>query len=185
MARVEIIPSLLKNPLLFYNYDIQESDRPEIIADKYYNDSYRYWMVLYANQIFDAQSEWPLTSQQFDIYLNDKYGDAANANSSTVLSYTQSTIQEYTKTITTIDSVSSTTTSKTIIIDQNTYNTTLTGTTTQNFPDGSSVTQIVTTTPVNIYDYEVQQNEAKRNINLINKNYAPDFEKQLASLMGR
>ena len=38
MNRVEIIPSLLKNPLLFYSYDIKESDRPDIIADKYYAD---------------------------------------------------------------------------------------------------------------------------------------------------
>ena len=51
MARSEIIPSLLNNPMMFYKYDIQEGDTPEIIADKYYGDSYRYWIVLFANQI--------------------------------------------------------------------------------------------------------------------------------------
>jgi hypothetical protein len=185
LARVEIIPALLKNPLLFYNYDIQESDLPEIIGDKYYGDSYRYWLVLFANEILDPQAEWPLSNQQFNIYLNDKYSAAANANSSTVLSYTQSTVQQYTKTITTTDSISSETTSKTIIIDLPTFIATQTGTTTQTFPDGSSVTQTVSKTPISIYDYEIQQNESKRNIKLINKNYAADFEKQLASLLGR
>jgi len=46
MARVDIIPSLLKNPLLFYSYDLKDSDRPDILAHKYYDDSDKYWMVL-------------------------------------------------------------------------------------------------------------------------------------------
>ena len=182
MARAEIIPALLSNPLIFYSYDIQEGDSPEIIAHKYYGDSYRYWLVLFANQILDPQFEWPLTSQQFDLYLNDKY--SAAANSSTVLSYTQSTIQEYRKSITTYDPVSLETTTKTIVIDQSTYNTTQTGTVTQSFSDGTSVTQTTTKTAVSIYDYEIEKNEEKRNIKLINSDYASDFEKQFTSLMG-
>ena len=47
MARVSIIPENLKNPLLYYQYDIQEGDTPEIVAHKYYNDMYRYWIVLF------------------------------------------------------------------------------------------------------------------------------------------
>ena len=183
MARAEIIPALLNNPLIFYSYDIQEGDSPEIIAHKYYGDSYRYWLVLFANQILDPQFEWPLTSQQFNIYLTDKYYSAANSNSTTVLSYTQGTIQEYRKTITTYDAASLETTSKTIIIDQSTYNTTQPTSITQSFSDGNSVTQTITKTPVSIYDYEIEKNESRRNIKLINSNYASDFEKQLTSLM--
>ena len=109
MQRVEVIPSLLQNPLVFYSYDVQESDTPEIIADKYYGDPYRYWLVLFANQITDPQWQWPLTSQQFSLYLNDKYSAAAGNTS--VLSYTQGTISQYNKTITTTDSITSNTTS--------------------------------------------------------------------------
>jgi len=181
MERVEIIPSLLSNPLLFYSYDIQESDTPEIIADKYYGDPYRYWMVLLANQIIDPQWQWPLTSQQFNLYLNDKYSTAAGNTS--VLSYTQGTIYQYNKTITTTDSVTSNTTSVTIVVDLPTYTLTQTGTTTQTFSDGSSIIETITKTPVSIYNYEVSLNEAKRTINLINKSYASEFEKQLASLL--
>jgi hypothetical protein len=181
MERVEVIPSLLSNPLLFYKYDVQESDTPEIIADKYYGDPYRYWMVLLGNQIMDPQWNWPLTSQQFRDYLIEKYKDDAGNND--IISYTQQTIYEYTKTITTIDSISSNTTTVTIVIDETTYNLTPIGTTIQTFLDGSSVTQTVSKTPVSIYDYENNLNESKRTINLINKNYAFDFEKQLASLL--
>jgi hypothetical protein len=181
MVRSEIIPSLLKNPLLFYSYDIQESDRPDIIANKYYGDSNRFWMVLYANQIFDPQWEWPLTSVEFINYLNNKY--ANEANGVPVLAYTQSTVYQYTKTITTTDSNTNTTTSKTIIIDENTYNNTIQGTTVNSFPDGSTVTQVITVNIVSIYDYENQLNESKRNINLINNSYTNQIERDFTSLM--
>ena len=39
IKRVNIIPSLLKNPLLIYKYDLQEGDTPDIVANKYYGDS--------------------------------------------------------------------------------------------------------------------------------------------------
>ena len=64
MSRADIIPSLLDNPLVFYTYDIQDEDTPEIVASKYYGDVNRHWLVLYANQILDPQWQWPLTSQQ-------------------------------------------------------------------------------------------------------------------------
>jgi hypothetical protein len=182
IQRVEVIPSLLQNPLVFYSYDVQESDTPEIVADKYYGDPYRYWLVLFANQITDPQWQWPLTSQQFSLYLNDKYSAAAGNTS--VLSYTQGTISQYNKTITTTDSITSNTTSVTLIIDQPTYLATQTGTTTQTFSDGSSVTETISKNILSIYDYETQLNESKRNIQIINKKYASDFEKQLVSLLG-
>lgn len=183
MARSQIIPSLLSNPLLYYKYDIQDSDRPDIIANKYYEDSDRYWLILMSNQILDPIRDWPLTSQQFEAYLNEKY--SAEANTSTVLSYTQSTVYQYTKTITTYESVSMEETSKTFIIDLPTYTLTQTGTIQQSFPDGSYVKQTTEKNAVNIYEYESAQNETKRNINLINAKYASQFESNFKSLMSK
>ena len=182
LARASVINSLLTNPLLFYSYDIQEGDTPDIVATKYYGDPYRYWLVLFSNQILDPQWQWPLSSQQFTIYLTDKYGEAANAN--TVLSYTQGTIYEYRKIVTTTDSITQQSTSTTYIIDESTYYTLNTGTTTVTFPDGTMSTQTITGQAVSIYEWEYEQNEAKRNINLINAIYAPQFESQFKSLMG-
>jgi hypothetical protein len=36
LVRVDTIKNKLDNAALFYNYDIQEGDTPEIIASKYY-----------------------------------------------------------------------------------------------------------------------------------------------------
>ena len=73
LARVSVIPQLLKDPLIYYSYDIQEGDTPEIIAHKYYGDSYRYWIVLFANELLDPQWDWPMTYNMFEQYLADKY----------------------------------------------------------------------------------------------------------------
>ncbi len=172
----------MTNPLMFYEYNIQDGDTPDIVASKYYGDSYRYWLVLFSNQILDPQWDWPLSSQQFTLYLNNKYSVAANAN--TVLAYTSSTVYEYRKIITTTDETSLTTTSKTYIIDEPSYLTTLPSTKTVTFSNGTSAKETITKEAVNIYDWEVEQNESKRTIKLINAIYAPQFESQLKSLMG-
>lgn len=184
MARVEIIPSLLRNPLLFYSYDLKESDRPDIIADKYYNDSNKYWMIFYANEIMDPQWDWPLASKQFDAYLTNKYSEAAGGDNQ-VFTYISSTIQEYRKTITSYDSISLTTTSKTIVIDLTTYNSTIEGSTTQTFSSGASVTRTISKTAVSIYDYEIELNEAKQNVKLINSSYSNQLEKDFQNLMAQ
>jgi hypothetical protein len=184
MARVEIIPSLLRNPLLFYSYDLKESDRPDILAHKYYDDSNKYWMVLYANEIMDPLYDWPLTSQQFDAYLKNKYSEAAGGDAF-VLTYTTSTVQEYRKTITTYDSTSLETTSKTVVVDLTTYNSITTGSITQTFSSGASVTRTISKTPVSIYDYEIELNEAKQNIKLINSSYSNQLENDLKTLMAQ
>jgi len=178
MARTEIIPSLLKNPLIFYSYDMKDSDRPDIIANKYYNDVNKFWLVLYSNQAMDPEYDLVLNSQKFSAYLKAKYPTTDITN----------TIKEYRKTITTYDASSLTTTSKTIVIDATTYNNTIIGTTTNNFYDShgniiNSVTQTITLQAITIYQYEIEQNEAKRNIDLINASYSNQIEKDFASLM--
>ena len=184
MARVQIIPSLLRNPLLFYSYDLKESDRPDIIANKYYDDSNKFWMVLYANEIVDPLYDWPLTSQQFDAYLKNKYSEAAGGEEF-VLTYTTSTIKEYRKTITTYDSTSLETTTKTVVVDLTTYNSITTGSITQTFSSGASVTRTISKTAVSIYDYEIELNEAKQNIKLINSSYSNQLENDLKTLMAQ
>ena len=184
MARVDIIPSLLKNPLLFYSYDLQESDRPDILAHKYYDDSDKYWMVLYANEIMDPLYDWPLTSQQFDAYLKNKYSEAAGGDAF-VLSYTTSTVQEYRKIVTTYDSTSLETTIKTVVVDLTTYNSITAVSTTQTFSSGASVTRTLSKSAVSIYDYELELNEAKQSIKLINSAYSNQLEKDLKTLMAQ
>ena len=191
MERTEIVPSLLNNALLFYSYDIKGGDTPDIIAQKYYNDSYRYWITLYGSQILDPIGDWPMDPNLFNDFLVNKYKSAtanslniavANVTSSQVLTYTQNTVYQYVESVTTTDSTSLESNTTIYFIDQNAYANVTKGTQTAILPSGASVTVVTNAYPQNIFDYEVQVNEAKRSINLVNVNYAGVLEKQLSSL---
>lgn len=172
MARASVLPDVLKNPMVYYNYDIQEGDTPEIIAHKYYGDSYRYWIVLFANQLLDPQWDWPMTSSVFQSYLTEKYGTFA----------IYSEAHHYEKIITQYDANSQTTTVETIIIDEGEYNTLVDSTNTYTLPSGP-VTITTTKLAVSYYDYESRMNENKRNIRILNSRYVDQLESQFKSLM--
>mgnify|MGYP003350021620 CR=1 FL=1 len=175
LARASVINSLLTNPLLFYSYDIQEGDTPEIIAHKYYDDMYRYWIVLMVNQIMDPQWDWPLNSQQLQAYIVDKYGSVSTA---------QSQIDHYEQKITITNSQGSNTNIQIIVVDQSTYQNNITGSFyTATLPSGVTVTTKNEYYPVYSYDNEITMNEAKRTINLIDKRYTNTIENQFKQLM--
>ena len=172
LARANILPELLKNPLLYYTYDIQEGDTPEIVAHKYYNDMYRYWIVLMCNQLLDPQWNWPLNSQQFQDYLTDKYGTQD----------IYGTVHNYQEIITQFDYGTQTTTVNTIQITQDTYNSFVNSTNTYTLPTGQ-VKVTKEAKAISIFDYEVQQNEAKRKISILNNQYVDQIEQQFLKLV--
>jgi len=173
LARISIIPEILKDPLIYYSYDIQEGDTPEIIAHKYYGDSYRYWIVLFANELLDPQWDWPLTYKMFEQYLADKY-PSTNIYSE---------VEYYEKVITQYDVDTQTTTVNRVRIDENVYDgLPITQTATYTLPTGP-VTITTTRNAVSIYDYELDLNESKRNIKILNSIYVNQFEEQFKQLL--
>jgi hypothetical protein len=174
IARASILPSLLKNPMLYYKYDIQEGDTPEIIAHKYYGDTYRYWIVLYANQLLDPQWDWPMSSSVFNNYITEKYPS--------VNPY--ATLHHYEKVVTTTDSDSNLTTVETVVIDEDTYNTLIESNNNYNLSE-NTVNVVITKKIVNLYDYELKLNESKRNINILNSSYVEQFETEFKKLMSK
>ena len=173
LARASVIPQILKDPLVYYSYDIQEGDTPEIIAHKYYGDSYRYWIVLFANELLDPQWDWPMTYNMFEQYLADKY-PSTNI-------YVE--VEYYEKVITQYDVNTQTTTVNKVRIDEDIYNSLpITQTSTYTLPTGP-VTITTERNAVSIYDYELALNESKRNIKILNSNYVSEVENQLKKLM--
>ena len=173
LARASVIPQILKDPLVYYSYDIQEGDTPEIIAHKYYGDSYRYWIVLFANELLDPQWDWPMTYNMFEQYLADKY-PSTNI-------YVE--VEYYEKIITQYDVNTQTTTVNKVRIDEDIYNSLpVTQTATYTLPTGP-VTITTERNAVSIYDYELALNESKRNIKILNSNYVSEVENQLKKLM--
>ena len=174
MNRADVIPSLLTNPLIFYKYDIQDGDTPETVAYKYYGDSYRYWILLYSNQIMNPLWDWPLNSNDFNKYIDDKYQEFNP----------YSTVYQYQKIITQVDLNTNTTTINTVVIDEPTYNGLTQSQNTYTLPTGP-VSVTITKNTVSYYQYELNLNESKRSINILNKNYAGQLEKEFKSLMSQ
>jgi hypothetical protein len=172
MARASLKNTLFDNPVIYYTYDIQDGDTPEIIAHKYYGDVYRYWIVLYVNQIMDPQWGWPVSSNAFDSYIADKYPSINVYN----------TPHHYEKVITQFDSGTNTTTTNTLVIDEYTYNNLPESTSSVTFPSGT-VTINTTKRVVSLFDYELNLNESKRSIKILNSNYVNQFETELTDLM--
>jgi len=184
LVRTDLLPTLSDNSALFYKYDFQEGDTPEILASKYYDDPYRYWLFLYGNNVMDPQWDLALSSTNFNAYLDSKYKVAANANNQTVLEYTQTNVIYYYKNISTIDSYSKTTSSDDYQIDLETY-LALPQSQTIVISLGGGLTSTLITSKFeqNIYDHELQLNEDKRSVKIMNSRYAKEMEDQLTSLL--
>ena len=172
LARASIVPEFLKSPALYYKYSIQDSDTPEIIAHKYYGDSYRYWILLFTNEILDPQWNWPLRTEAFEKYIEKKYSEV---NPHYV-------IHHYEKTITQYNTTYLKTTENTVTIDDVDYE--KQDNLNYNVFVGAEQIQVsIKKQAVSLYEQELRLNEAKRQINILNGSYVDTMEKQLKKLM--
>lgn len=143
----------------YYSYDIQEGDRPDTIAEKYYGNANYAWLVMHFNDIEDVRFDWPLSTVDFASYIVGKYGSLAVA---------QSKVEEYRIYLCRIENGQKVpATAKTlydgsrleervVVVDETTYNATA-----SNYQKAA----------VSAYDFEVEKNESRRSIRLIDKRY--------------
>ena len=75
LRRVQIKEGLKESAALFDLYDIQGEDTPESVSEQYYGDQKYYWIILLFNNVKDRFYDWPMSSVQFEAYINDKYSD--------------------------------------------------------------------------------------------------------------
>ena len=203
MSRASILENLQNNSIVFYKYNIQEGDTPETIAHKYYGDPYKYWIVMYSNQLMDPLWDWPMNYQTFTDYLIAKYqAEFIRLYNSTnypvtieslnltedelnklVYAYVQSTVYRYEKITTTTDLESDLVTVTKNSIDFDDYYALAESTTTYNIPGGTQVTVAISKNIVYIYDYENDLNESRREIKLLNQAFAGSMEEQFKTLM--
>lgn len=149
-VRFKIVEDVLKRPNSYYEYYWKDTDRVDIVADRYYGDVEMAWLVLMSAQAFDWLYDLPLTEDLFDAYLEQKY----NVDDVNDLRFITHAYVDVAGTI----------------VDKFTYDR-LTG------PNRDII---------NIYDYEYNLNEQKRNIKLVSKVYIKDilqeFDKKLQEI---
>ena len=79
--KAELRPDIFQDLSTFQKYQIKGDDRPDNVAEDFYQDSSLDWLVLTCNNIINVQTEWPMSQRDFDRFLLDKYGTYTNLES--------------------------------------------------------------------------------------------------------
>ena len=166
------------NSAVYYEYNIQDSDTPEIIANKFYGSPERHWAVLMINDIVDPQFDWPLDQRTIISYIDEKYSVNASVGQSGT-TWAQSNIHSYYKVETRTTNSTGTELQSKLEIDANTYANVAATTSNLTLDDGNSITITTTKETKSYYDYEVEENEAKRTIKLLKPEFVSSIEEEL------
>jgi len=74
IRRVKLNSSVASSIFAYDEYDIQEGERPDILAHQFYNSSKLAWVILLTNEIHDLYEDWPRTGRELSNMINKKYG---------------------------------------------------------------------------------------------------------------
>ncbi len=73
--RAIIREDLFTDFMAFTKYKINGDMRPDAVAYEVYGDEDLDWVILISNNIINVRDEWPLTQNDFNNYLIEKYGN--------------------------------------------------------------------------------------------------------------
>lgn len=151
MLRFKIKESLKAKSAIYFEYDIKDSDRPDTLAYRYYDDETLDWLIFVINDIVDPHYDWPLGYVDFNNYIKNKYGSIESA---------KTTIHEYRRILQeqTVSIDGTVIPKRIIVIDKTTFD---------SLPSSETET-------VYQYDYEDELNENKRHILLLDERYLSD-----------
>ena len=181
-SRFNFEESFKINQKVSYEYEIKDSDTPEIIASKFYGDSERHWIVLLFNNIIDPQFDWPMDYRTLISFIDEKYSANANVNQSGS-SWAQSHTKAYYKIETRTTISTNTITVNEIEIDANTYANVTSSSSNVTLADGYIITIAVSKDTQSYYDYEMELNESKRSIKLLKPEFVRNVEQEFRQVI--
>ena len=140
----------------FNYYTIKEGIRPDMVAQELYDNPELDWVVLISNNITNIRNQWPLTHNDLQEYMVDKYGSEANVSG--IHHYeTRKIVDEYNRIIIPAG----------LEVDAN-----------FSFKYKNHSNSIVTVNPVvaiTNYQYEVKLNNSKRKIKILKPQFVSIF----------
>lgn len=72
--RVKLRDDLVDQVTAFEKYEIRQGERPDIVAEEYYDNQDLDWLVLISNNITNVRDQWPLSDNELYNYTVEKYG---------------------------------------------------------------------------------------------------------------
>lgn len=77
--RVTLLDKVSRNPYIFYPFELTGQERADQLSNRYYNDSYKSWLIYLANKINDPYYEWYLSEDEMVEFVEKKYGSLYKA----------------------------------------------------------------------------------------------------------
>jgi len=74
--RTAVLNSVASNPYVVLPYELDVFERPDQFSNRYYEDSYKAWILYLSNNITDPYYEWYLQDNEFYDFLTSKYGSS-------------------------------------------------------------------------------------------------------------
>ena len=151
-----------ENAVTFEKYNVVGDDRPDNVASEIYDDPELDWVVLLSNNIINVRDEWPMSQYDFQSYLDNKYDKVQ-----------LSQIHHY-ETVEVLNPQGIRLLEAGLHVDANfEYKYSFDGT-------NYSVSDL---TSVTNYQYEIDKNDAKRNIYVLRKSYLPMIMEDMRDIM--
>lgn len=197
-SRFKIRSAVLNNALAFYKYQVLDGETPEIISYKMYDDPMYHWVICLCNDLIDPQFDLPLDYNSLEKKILKKYNYTAIEEAIADVHHYELVVN---KLYTQIDGFSTETTEKSeVTLKQYDYIANTLVTKPVNVPTveevvfrantadiNSAIVGTMRTTStyreVNVYDYEITQNEAKRSLNILKKQYIPLITNELEMMI--
>ena len=160
---LKVREDIFREETLYVPYSIQNGERPEQVSRKIYGDEQFYWIILQVNDIVNYYEEWPLSEFELTEFVYEKYGGPIGAGE----------IHHYE----TVETFDQSTPPNLVLPGQlqvpETYS--------YSYPAEPDSNVTLTTRPVAVsnYDYERGLNEKKSQINILDKKYIYDYEREV------
>jgi hypothetical protein len=159
LKRFRINEIVRKNNYIYFLYVIKEWEFPDVVSMKAYGRADLDWVIMLTNLILDPYYEWPLNYDQFTKYLAHKYGSFENATQ---------TIHHYERILQDQTTLSdgAQIPRKAVQIDFDSY---------------SALTDLERRAVTN-YDYELELNDKRREIKVLDSQYIPQIENEVEKI---
>ena len=75
MTRVKVREKIIDEASLYDKYDVPSGERPEDTSFKHFGAAQYHWIILLTNSITDVYYDWPMSDQDFETFVRDKYAN--------------------------------------------------------------------------------------------------------------
>jgi len=194
LARSTFLREIANNTSIAYEYSVKDTDTPEIVAHKIYGDPYRNWIILLFNQIINPFYDWPIKNDALEEFIYKKYGQNVDAARAAIHHYekevtkktlyggividtkvTTTTISEYELNYSTeqiVPRALPTVADTSVAVESKTIT----------YPEYTLIMDTVHKAVSN-YTYELELNESKRAIKILDEKYVQRVEDEFRNLM--